>query len=281
MAGRDCGTGPLTLQVTWYSRICNDTERNGDRVARRDCFKSFILPPSRRDVNDAGQPTPGRATCQDVKKNSLHENTRKLPSIRVFNDLDCTNGCVCQGPYPLLFRRLCAGYPQCFTQRISSKSAAFPLLFLIICTWNSSGKGGSIFRNVFAAIPKELAGSTGGKNGEKRAGKGGCGKVGRSWLVVGFWRLAVGRCSTGGAVLSRVCDAQRLWHVEHLGVRCVSTALKAAALPPHSEIRTNPSRRRPHRCHPPLRSCRNRPRGRGRGGRGGGFRGSASLRRTA
>ena len=50
--GRGCGTGPLHFDVTWYSRICNETERNGDRVARRDCFKSFILPPSRRDVID-------------------------------------------------------------------------------------------------------------------------------------------------------------------------------------------------------------------------------------
>jgi hypothetical protein len=36
------------------------------------------------------------------------------------------------------------------------------------------------FRNVFAAIPEELAGSAGEKNGEKRAWKASCGKVCRS-----------------------------------------------------------------------------------------------------
>ena len=124
-AGRGCGTGPLTLQVTWYSRICNDTERNGDRVARRDCFKSFILPPSRRDVNDAGQPTPGGATCQDVKKNSLHENTKKLPSIRAFNDLDRRYGCA-----RLAFIRCySAAYAQDIHSVLHSESPVNPRLF--------------------------------------------------------------------------------------------------------------------------------------------------------
>jgi hypothetical protein len=180
-AGRGCGTGPLTLQVTWYSRICSETERNGDRVARRDCFKSFIVPPSRRDVYDAGQPTPGRSTCQDVKKNSFQENANSRASIRVFNDLGLPNHLELQARYPPQIRRLPAGYPQRFAQGFPHISAAFPLFLLTISTRISSGLARSFFRNVFAAIPKELAGSAGKKNGEKRAVEGGCGKVRRRW----------------------------------------------------------------------------------------------------
>src|SRR5262245_20420936 len=114
--GRGCGTGPLTLHVTWYSRICNETDRNGDRVARRDCFKSFILPPSRRDVSDAGQPTLGRAPCQDANKNSLHENAQNRSSIHVFNDLALHRRKRSPGLYPPLFHHFLTGNPQSFAQ---------------------------------------------------------------------------------------------------------------------------------------------------------------------
>ena len=156
--------------------------------------------------------------CQEELVAREHENTAKYSSLQSFRLQIRLRSF---GHYPLLIRRLCAGYPQCFTQRIPSKSAAFPLLFLTFCTRISSAKRRSIIRNVFAAIPEELAGSAGEKNGEKRAGDGFCGKVGRRWLIVGCWPLAVGRCSTRGAVLLRVRDAQRLWHVE----QCASVVI--------------------------------------------------------
>jgi len=44
--GRLRGTGDFTLTVTWYSRMFNETDLNGERAAKRDCFTSFIGPPS-------------------------------------------------------------------------------------------------------------------------------------------------------------------------------------------------------------------------------------------
>jgi hypothetical protein len=44
-----------------------------------------------------------------------------------------------------------------------------------------------LFRNVFAAIPEELAGSAGEKNGVKRAEEANCGKVERWSLIVSGW----------------------------------------------------------------------------------------------
>jgi len=62
--GRPCGTGDFTFTVTWYSRMFNETDRSGERVAKRDCFKSFIGPPSRRAVCDRKKATPCRTLCQ-------------------------------------------------------------------------------------------------------------------------------------------------------------------------------------------------------------------------
>lgn len=63
------------------------------------------------------------------------------------------------------------------------------------------------FRNVFAAIPEELAGSTGEKNGEKRAGKGNCGKVVRSSFL-----LVVGRSGDVGAQMAGQFGVRRAVH---------------------------------------------------------------------
>jgi len=68
MGARPCGTGEFTFTVTWYSRMFNETDRSGERVAKRDCFKSFIGPPSRTDVVVAGQATPCRTPCQEEAK---------------------------------------------------------------------------------------------------------------------------------------------------------------------------------------------------------------------
>ncbi len=44
---RTWGTADLTLTVTWFSRICRDTDRIGSLASRRDCtLKSFIYPPA-------------------------------------------------------------------------------------------------------------------------------------------------------------------------------------------------------------------------------------------
>src|SRR2546428_8048479 len=67
-----CGTGVLTFTVTWYSRICSETDRSGERVAKRACLKSFICPPSRRLVVVARQATPRRSRCQGVTKFRRH-----------------------------------------------------------------------------------------------------------------------------------------------------------------------------------------------------------------
>ena len=68
MDGRPCGTGDFTFTVTWYSRMFKETHRSGERLAKRECFKSFICPPSRRDGVVAGQATPSRTLCQGVAK---------------------------------------------------------------------------------------------------------------------------------------------------------------------------------------------------------------------
>ena len=158
------------------------------------------------------------------------------------------------GCYPPQIRRFPTGYPQCFAQAFPSKSAGFPAFFLNFSARISTGILFGIFRNVFAAIPEELAGSAGEKNGEKRAGKAICGKVRRS-------RSIVGRQSVFRGAFRSVHTCCGTWN---------------SAL--------NTRRRRLRR----RRSCRRRsarpdlkaPR-RERGGRRGGCRGSAGLRRRA
>ena len=136
--------------------------------------------------------------CQEELVAREHEKTAKYSRLQSFRLQIRLRSF---GHYPLLIRRLCAGYPQCFTQRIPSKSAAFPLLFLTFCTRISSAKRRPIIRNVFAAIPEELAGSAGEKNGEKRAGgwvlrKSRPSVVDRWLLAVGRWPMLNSRCSS-------------------------------------------------------------------------------------
>lgn len=51
--------------MTWYSRIWRETDRNGNRVAIRDCFESFINPPATAEIVLCGeQATLATGECQ-------------------------------------------------------------------------------------------------------------------------------------------------------------------------------------------------------------------------
>ena len=121
--GRDWGTGVLTLTVTWYSRICSETDRKGLRVARREtCFKSFINPPTRTEfivVRDKLRPVETdvksmttRCCGRDWSKHNLK---RKYSQNQKFSPQDVD--WILLGS-PLGFHPLPAGYPQVFAQSL-------------------------------------------------------------------------------------------------------------------------------------------------------------------